>query len=196
MIEFRNVLLGATTEGTLVFANIKVGGTREGYNDYFSASFSEVRPFLATYDYLRERAENYLYCGDKEFLYDMCERFDCRPSDLVDELVGEANYLGIEALVDVSLYTKSYRIGDYEDDIYFESEGGGQNDTRDILVPIDSEFSEWLHSLWDTSHLEKLTEEEYGNIIIKVSKYEGELEDIGEHEWIKDWLMENEELWS
>ena len=196
MREFRDVLLGATEEGTLVFADINVGGRWEGSRDYFSASFSVVRPFLATNEYLEMRAESYLDCGDKEFLYDMCERFDCSPNNLVDELVGEANYIGIESLVDISLYSETYRLDGYEDDMYFESEGGGQSDTRDRLIPIDSEFSEWLHSLWDTYHLQKLTEEEYGNIIIKVSKYEGELEDVGEYKWIEKWLIDNEELWS
>ena len=161
MREFRDVLLGGTEEGTLVFADIHVGGE---HRDYFSVSFSEVSPFLATDEFLRERAEGYIDSMDKEFLYDMCERFDCKPSKLVDELVGEANYIGIESLVDIFLYPESFSIGDYEDDVYFESDGCGQHDTRDSLVPIDSEFSEWLHSLWDTYHLEKLTEEEYGNI--------------------------------
>lgn len=193
MREFRDVLMGATKEGTLVFADIHVGGTREGYRDYFSASFSEVRPFLATNEFLEERAESYIDCGDKEFLYDMCERFDCKPGDLVDELVGEANYIGIEALVDISLYPESYRIGDYEDDIYFESDSCGQHDIRDTLIPIDSEFSEWLYSLWDTYHLQKLTQEEYGNISTKIDKY---LDTFNESEWVKKWLEENEELWS
>lgn len=192
-MEFRKVLLGGTEEGTLVFADIHVGGE---HRDYFSVSFSEVRPFLATNEYLEMRAESFIDCGDKEFLYDMCERFNCAPGALVDELVGEANYIGIESLVDISLYAESYRMDGYNDDVYFESDGCGQHDTREKLIPIDPEFSEWLHSLWDTYHLQKLTEEEYGNIIIKVSKYEGELEDIGENKWIKDWLMENEEVWS
>ena len=78
-MEFRKVLLGGTEEGTLVFADIHLGG--EGYRDYFSVSFSEVRPFLATNEFLRERAENFLDGADKEFLYDLCERFDCKPSE-------------------------------------------------------------------------------------------------------------------
>lgn len=189
-MEFKKVLLGATKEGTLVFADIHVGGE---HRNYFSASFSEVRPFLATNEFLRERAENYIDGADREFLYDLCERFNCKPSDLVDELVGEANYLGIEALVDISLYPESYSIDGYEDDVYFESDSCGQHDTREYLVPINKEFSEWLHSLWDTYHLQQLTEEEYGNISRVIEEYLGTIE---EYEWIKEWLMENEELWS
>ena len=189
-MEFRKVLLGGTEEGTLVFADINVGGE---HRDHFSASFSEVRPFLATDEFLKVRAEDYIYGMDKESLYDMCERFDCKPSELVYELVGEANYIGIESLVDISLYPESFSIDGYNDDVYFESYGCGQHDTRDILVPINSEFSEWLHSLWDTYHLQKLTEEEYGNIKAKVEEY---LDTIEEYEWVKEWLMENEELWS
>ena len=193
-MEFRDVLLGATKEGTLVFADIHVGG--EGSRNFLGVSFSEVRPFLATNEFLRERAENYIDGADKEFLYDMCEGFDCKPSDLVDELVGEANYIGIEALVDISLYPESFSIDGYEDDIYFESDGCGQLDTRDTLIPVDSEFSEWLHSLWDTYHLQQLTEEEYGNVKEVIYRYLDKLEEIGERDWIEKWLMENEELWS
>ena len=189
-MEFRKVLLGGTEEGTLVFADIHVGGE---HRDYFSASFSEVRPFLATNEFLEERAESYIDCMDKESLYDMCERFNCAPSALTDELIGECNYLGIESLVDISLYPESYRVGDYEDDVYFESDGCGQNDTRDRLVPIDSEFSEWLHSLWDTYHLEKLTEEEYGNITRVIEEY---ISKVRYDYWIQNWLEENEEEWS
>jgi hypothetical protein len=189
-MEFSDVLLGATKEGTLVFADIYVGGE---HRNYFSASFNEVRPFLATNEFLRERAEDYIYGMDKESLYDMCERFDCKPSELVDELVGEANYIGIWSLVDISLYPESYSIDGYGDDVYFESEGCGQNDTRDILVPIDPEFSEWLHSLWDTYHLQKLTPEEYGNISEVINRY---LDTVDKDKWIKNWLIENEELWS
>ena len=192
-MKFEKVLLGATKEGTLVFADIHVGGE---HRNYFSASFSEVRPFLATNEFLRERAENYIDGADREFLYDLCERFDCKPSDLVDEIVGEANFFGIEPLVDISLYPESYSIDGYNDDVYFESDSCGQNDTRDILIPIDPEFSEWLHSLWDTYHLQQLTEEEYGNIERVINEYLDKLEEIGEYEWIKNWLIENEELWS
>lgn len=192
-MEFRDVLLGATKEGTLVFADIHVGGE---HRNYFSVSFSEVRPFLATNEFLRERAESYIDGMDKEFLYDLCERFDCKPSELVDELVKQTYMEGIESLVDISLYPESYFIDGYDDEVYFESDGCGQCDTRDILVPIDPEFSEWLHSLWDTYHLQKLTEEEYGNISRVINEYLDKLEEIGEYEWIKNWLMENEELWS
>jgi len=187
----REILLGATEDGTIVFANVEI---REGNGERIvSASFDEVRPFLATYEFLRERAENYIDGVDKEFLYDLCERFDCKPSELADELVDEANYIGIELLVDISLYPESYSIEGYGDEIYFESESCGQHDTRDILIPIDPEFSEWLHSLWDTYHLKQLPEEEYGNIEDKVEEYLGTFD---ESEWIEKWLIENEELWS
>jgi hypothetical protein len=186
-MEFKDVLLGATKEGTLVFADIHVGG--EGSRNYLSVSFREVRPFLATNEFLEERAESYIDGMDKESLYDLCERFDCRPS----ELVGEANHIGIEALVDISLYPESFSIDGYEDDVYFESYGCGQHDTRDILVPIDSEFSEWLHSLWDTYHLQKLTPEEYGNITRVI---EGYISKVRYDYWIQNWLEENEEVWS
>lgn len=189
-MEFRKVLLGGTEEGTLVFADIHVGGE---HRNYFSVSFSEVKPFLVTYEFLEERVKDYIDGCDKESLYDMCERFDCKPSDLVDELVREVNSIGIEVLVDISLYPESFSIEGYSGDVYFESWGCGQHDTREYLIPINKEFSEWLHSLWDTYHICRLTKEEYGNIERVVREY---IDSLDEHEWIKEWLMENEEVWS
>lgn len=180
--------MGATKDMTLVFADIHVGGE---HRNYFSVLFSEVRPFLATNEFLGERAENYIYGADREFLYDLCERFDCKPSDLVDELVGEANYLGIEALVDISLYPESYSIDGYEDDVYFESEGCGQHDTRDRLIPIDPEFSEWLHNMWDKYHLQILSDDYKEMTTEKVMNY---LDSLNEKEWIQNWLEENKDI--
>lgn len=185
----RKILLGATEDGTIVFANVHIGGE---HKNFFSVSFSEVRPFLATNEFLRERAENFLDGCDREYLYDLCERFDCRPSELVDHYMrDQLEYFGVEGIVDISLYPESFSIDGYEDEIYFESESCGQDDTRDILIPIDPEFSEWLHSLWDTYHLKQLPEEEVDNVIKRIEEYEDEVGDI--EEWIQNWL---EEEWS
>ena len=188
----RKILLGATEEGTIVFANVEIR-ERNGEKT-FSASFDEVRPVEVTDEYLRERVEVMLECMSNGELFSMLEDYDCRPSELVDYFMrDQLRNFGVEGILDVSLYPESFFIEGHEDEIYFESESCGQHDTREYLIPINKEFSDWLHSLWDTYHLKQLPEEVYDNIKDKVEEY---LDTFDESEWIEKWLIENEELWS
>ena len=186
----RKILLGATEDGTIVFANVEI---RER-NGEFSASFDEVRPVEVTDEYLRERVEGMLEIMDALSTLEMLEAYDCRPSELVDYYMRDRlQDCGVADILDISLYPESFSIEGHEDEIYFESESCGQHDTREYLIPINKEFSEWLHSLWDTYHLKQLPEEVYDNIKDKVEEY---LDTFDESEWIEKWLIENEELWS
>ena len=189
-MEFRKVLLGGTKEGTIVFANVEIR-ERNG-EKIFSASFDEVRPVEVTDEYLRERVEVMLECMSNDDILNMLEDYDCRPSELVDYYMRDRlQDCGVADILDVSLYPESFSVIGYDDEIYFESVGCGQCDTRDILLPINEEFSEWLHSLWDTYHLKQLPEEEVDNVIKRIKEYENEVGDI--EEWIQNWL---EEEWS
>lgn len=183
----RKILLGTTKEGTIVFADVEIR-ERNG-EKIFSTSFSEVIPVEVTGEYLRERAEEILEGMNKDDLYCMLEDYDCRPSELVDYFIQDMlqNY-GVEGILDVSLYPESFSVIGYDDEIYFESVRCGQCDTRDILLPINEEFSEWLHSLWDTYHLKQLTDDEVDNVIKRIEDYENEVGDI--EEWIQNWLEE------
>lgn len=171
--------MGSTINETLVFANIDMyTGTRKD----FAVSFKEVAPFIASDDYIRERAENAIDSYDKETLYDLCERYQCAPNDLVDNYVDE----GIDYVVDISLYPESFQIKGINDDIYFDSVACGQHDTRKDLIPINTEFSDWLHKMWDEHHLKVLPKELENEVIENVLKYILLLGD--EEQWIKNWL--------
>ena len=182
----RKILLGATEDGTIVFANVEI---RERI---FSASFDEVRPVEVTDEYLRERVEGMLDCMDALSTLEMLEAYGCRPSELVDYFIRDQLWnWGVEGILDISLYPESFSIEGYDGEIYFESESCGQHDTREYLIPINKEFSEWLHSLWDTHHLCSLTDEEVDNVERIIREYEDEVGDI--EEWIQNWF---EEEWS
>jgi len=186
----RKILLGATEEGTIVFANVEIR-ERNGEKT-FSASFDEVRPVEVTDEYLRERVEGMLEIMDALSTLEMLEAYDCRPSELVDYYMRDRlQDCGVADILDISLYPESFSIEGHEDEIYFESESCGQHDTREYLIPINKEFSEWLHSLWDTYHLKQLPEEEVDNVIKRIKEYENEVGDI--EGWIQNWL---EEEWS
>ena len=180
--------MGATKDMTLVFANIRVS---DEHRNYFSVSFSEVSPFIASDEYLRERFRGKVDSFDKVDRYDLCERFDCKPSELEDVMFWDIyNYGTVEDIVDITLYPESYYIEGIDDLIYFESMGCGQMDTRDRLIPIDPEFSEWLHNMWCKYHLKVISDDYKEKTTKKVMKY---LDQLNKEEWIQNWLEENKD---
>lgn len=199
--ERTKVLLGATSYNTLVFAEIDFQDRPEGKQ--FTASFDEVRPVRVDDDYLTERAESYVERGsvDDSFLLDMLERYDCKYSELAEKYKEEQmgyGGIGVEGLLDISLYSESFRSKVDDDvDIYFESEGCGQHDCREDLLegtPVSRVFIDWLHGIWDEFHLKTITPEQYQSMRNMVYGYcEKQTNKVGvdndwETEWIKDWL--------
>ena len=80
----RKFLLGATRNREIVFGEIELRN-RNGKIE-FSASFDTVIPFMYDEDYLRYRLENSLDEYDKSDLYDLCNEYDCSPSNLAEEM--------------------------------------------------------------------------------------------------------------
>ena len=120
----KKVLLGATKNNEVVFSEVEI---RENINGKleFSASFETVYPFKYDEDYLWGRLENQLHFYDKSDLYDLCETYDCRPSELAEKIWADSY---IEDIIDISLYPDSIEVDGSE--WYFESSACGQCDTR------------------------------------------------------------------
>jgi hypothetical protein len=178
------VLLGATKNDTLVFANVNLPN---GNHDYFSVSFDEVRPVVASDEYLKMCAESIIESYDNNDKYILCESFDCRPCELLDEyLQSQLTCYGVEGLMDISLYPEFFRIDGIDNDIYFESVGCGQNDIRERLIPINEITSDWLHFNWDKYHLKAIDDEKAKIFKGILDKYANEVGN--EEEWIKNWL--------
>lgn len=174
------ILMGSTTNISIVFAEIEL---YRGSRTYFTVCFTEVAPFIATPEYLKERAESTIDSYGDCDKYDLCEKYDCKPSELVDYYMNE----GIENIVDISLYPESFTIKGIDDSIYFESVAAGQHDTRKELQPIDPVFSEWLHEMWDQYHLKELSEEIESNAVTKIEEYIHN-KIVDEDKWIQRWL--------
>ena len=184
----KKFLLGITNEGNLVFTNVE-------YNDdiyeYFSVTFNEVEPFEYNKDIIEDMIEDRInYDYSKEELYDLYEKYDCdcSPSKLLDNIL---EYNSEEELIDMfydtSLYSETYRIGDSE--IYFESIGGGQHDTRDDLdiLPHGQEFTDFIFEIWDNYHLKALDNKKKIEIFNKIDE---KLKDFDEELYIQDYLEE------
>jgi len=172
---FNIAVLGATKNNTLVFADIEC-------QDYFSVSFSEVEPIAVDDEYLRERIRDLVEYGlrDKVVL-EMLKKYDCRPSELVDELVARYD---IEEIIDISPYPESFDGIVKGKTIYFESIACGQLDTREYLIPIDKKFTDWLFDIWNKYHLKEDYPKE--QIVCAVEDYLYRLGD--ERQWIENWL--------
>ena len=191
-------LLGATADREIVFAEIEVSHPRywskdKGYwtdteVNEFSASFDCVRPFTedecedATDYYERLIDECY---GEKEKC-DLCEMYDCRPSELA-ELLARDHGSDVQDIVDCSLYPNIIDVDGT--DYYFESGSCGQHDTREDGMDeyVNEEAYNLLHELWDKYHLKAIDEDG----IKQLQKVVELLEEADEEEWIADYIRRN-----
>lgn len=195
--EHIEVLLGANKNQELVFGEFSLrhpeywSKEKGNYTDEtvleFSASFNVVKPFNGdSYD-LENYFEGYIECMDKEYLYDQCVRFDCKPSELAKELANEC--YDVRDVLDCSLYPECYEVDGKS--WYFESCNCGQYDSREDGMEIYTNQSIYdkLHELWDEYHLKKA-----GNdVVVQVENLAKMCEDIQEHEeeWITNYIREN-----
>lgn len=177
----RKYLLGATIDKEIVFGEFEITH-RNGYAE-FTASFDTVRPFVKdSYD-LVEYFEDYIDELDKGCLYDLCERFNCRPSELPQELADEC--YDIRDAIDCSLYPEIIEVDGVE--YCFESGSCGQHDTREEMeVYTNKAAYDLLHKLWDEHHLHKVDE----SVIAEVEALDETLSTINEEEWIANYIEE------
>ena len=118
-------LLGATSDNELVFGEFEITH-RNGYAE-FTACFNTVKPFNGDNYDLEEYYEGWAEGLGKEFMYDMCKEFDCKPSELAKCLADDC--CDIRDAIDCSFYPECCVIDG--NSWYFESMSGGQHDTRD-----------------------------------------------------------------
>lgn len=176
-------LLGATKDNELVFGEFGVT-TRNGYPE-FTASFCTVRPFPASevdaYSYYENLVEDGGVYDDAQ-LYHFCKKWNCRPDELVDEMIEHMGDSPAD-IRDCSLYPETIEIDDEE--WFFESCGGGQHDTRkEMDVYTDVACYNVLHLLWDDYHLKQVDE----NVIKTVENLKTQLEKIDTTEWITSFI--------
>lgn len=176
------VLLGATKDKELVFGEFGIT-KRNGYPE-FTASFDTVRPFNSEDFDLERYYEDWIDGVDKEYLYDLCERFDCAPSALPENLAGEC--YDVRDALDCSLYPEMIEVDG--ENWCFESGSCGQHDTRDEMEEIINPAAyNQLHELWDKFHLCKVGED----TVEQVNKLSKELSSVDEEAWIIDYIERN-----
>jgi hypothetical protein len=179
--NFNNLLLGATRDSEIVFADVEIRKSKERH--ILSVSFQTVRPFNLDDICLDELVESYLECFNKEQLYDLCEGNNCAPSQLVYEVADASTY---NDLIDCSLYP--YEVEAYNGIYAFESGSFGQMDMTEKMEFYTNEkaFVD-LISMWKEFHLSEIDSHNL-NKLIKTIKV---LESTDRNQWIVDFIDEN-----
>lgn len=180
--RFNNLLLGATRDSEIVFADVEIRKTEDN-RSILSVCFQSVRPFNVDEIDLEELAESYLECFDKGQLYDFCERYDCSPSNLVGEFADDCTY---EDLMDCSLYP--YELEADNGTYAFESGGCGQHDATEEMEFYTNEkaFCD-LIDFWKEFHLSEISEKSLARLMKVINK----LESVDTDEWLIDFINEN-----
>lgn len=178
-MKFNKILLGLTTDGEIVFANVE---NRDGV---FTASFEMVVPFEWNDVVAYERAESFVDNIDDDYRLSLLDNYDCKPSELVDEI---GRRWDVYDLVDISLYPDYI----YKDDkeIYFESDSCGQVDVDryDYEFKVDEKLFNMLIGTWREFHLKQIDEASWSRLHDLLVTYENIIDD---EEQIGRWLEES-----
>lgn len=158
------VLLGITKDKYIIFGDFEIT-TRNGYKE-FTASFDSVIPTENIETDGVEYYEEVLSCytdGDK---YELCERYDCKPSELAQEMAADEGVNTLYDTLDCSLYSNLIDVDGVE--YCFESSSCGQHD----IFEDEEEFEEFtdedatkkLYKYWKQYHLKEITDEQEKDI--------------------------------
>lgn len=175
------ILLGATKSKEVVFANFGVT-TRNGYKE-FTASFDLVSPRVITLEDIEMYYEDFAENFGKEYAYDMCERCDCKPSELARVLAEDSS---VYDTFDLSLFPEEIEIDG--ETWYFESSSCGQCDTKgEMEFYVNEEVYNKLYDLWTNYHLKEVGE----GVETEIEYILKEMENVDEMEWIENYIKEN-----
>lgn len=151
-------LLGISEHNKILFGEFEIR-ERDGKKT-FSASFDVVTPFEVEESDGIEYMENLLEeCYSDADKYELCEKFDCTPSELAENMAWEANICTNADEKDCSLYNERIMADGIE--YAFESASCGQHDIRKDGVKeyVNKKAVEKLLNLWDEYHLKEISTE-------------------------------------
>lgn len=179
------VLLGATEYNEIVFGEF---GVRQSYNDdgyEFSASFFTVAPTrvddVDLDDYYEALVDDMMYDG--KWLWDRCDEYDCKPSDLAAEMASDT--CDVRDVLDCNMYPEIIIIDDEE--WVFESMSCGQHDTRNYMTEyVDKDSYNKLHDLWDNYRNKNVD----ADVIAEVDELAKKMyhDDTFIEDWIADYI--------
>ena len=183
----RKILLGFTHDYEVAFAEVNLYEKLDKKYTFTMSTYL-IRPFKVDDIDLEQYAEDWIDGMEGGYLYTLCERFDCKPSELAEYIASEE---GIEGLMDLSIYSDFIEIDG--DEFGFESGTCGQHDTRgDMLEYVNEEHYNKLHEFWDEYHLKVIPEDkiiELNELLSKMVKVNNDEEIPYMQNWIKEYLL-------
>lgn len=178
----KEILLGFTEENEVIFGNVAYRNGR------FSVSFHTSYPMEITTEKVIEQIEIFLEQMDKNWVMDRLESYDCKPSELAEELRKDS-YDVVADYFDNSLYPEAFRIEGVEDDIYFLASSSGQLDSRgNMSTYVNKDLYDAIHELWDEYHLKEVPFEKVEGLFEAIDHQNNTIED---YKVIENWLKRN-----
>lgn len=179
----QEILLGSTVNGAIVFA--KPEFTTRNRDLEFTCSFFSVIPFKESSVDKVEYFESLIDDMSYEGRYKECDRLNCSPQNLAQELADEVD--DIRDMIDCSLYEESIIFNNKN--IYFESNSCGQYDFSHEMESFVSEINFWkLMFFWNKYHLKKISDDIKVQIQDCIDQFPSDRDLI--NEWICDFIQE------
>lgn len=162
-MERKEFLVGITNDNEVAFMEVEVRNRNydEESSLEFSASFNCVMPFIVEDSDGIEYAEHLLNdCYTDKDKYDLCERFNCKLSDLAEALADDMEIRTNADERDCSLYPNRIMVDDTE--YAFESMGCGQHDIMKsgLKECVNTQAFMKLYEYWQKYHLKVIDNEQ------------------------------------
>lgn len=180
----KEYLIGANNYNQVVYAELRINKYNTPHT--FSASFDTFQPFNVDEFDFEEHFEMWCDGVDKDYLYDLCCEFDCRPSELVSELAANADSVHDE----LDTNGEEVEVDGEEVEVdgewwAFERTCMGQIDTSGEMKEfVNEEAYNMIMSLWKNHHCNEATDE----IMEQLRKIDILLCDVDEYEWLADYI--------
>lgn len=183
MMIKKEMLVGLTTEGSFVFMEVGHNG------NYFAISTSEVIPTLFSEEEKLSYIDDMVNDYDTDIKWDMLERFNCKPSELAENLLDEEVFT---EWLDCSL-TPNHLYHLIEEEIngrelYLESGSCGQYDSFEIVKHfMNKDDLQYLMEVWREHHLSTELPTDVENRINKIfTDYDNKYSEQSEEVFIRE----------
>lgn len=179
------VLIGATKYYEIVFCEFEIRPSYDGDGYKFYANSFTVEPTrvddVDIEDYYDNLVDD-MMC-DGKWLWDMCDRYDCKPSDLAWEMAQATD--DVQDVLDCSMYPETIIIDG--DEWVFESRSYGHSDEQGYITEyVDKDLYNKLHDLWSKYYAEIVDDD----IIAEVDELAKKMyhDDTFVENWIADYI--------
>lgn len=181
------VLLGATFDGEIVFADVQFRPHSTFHGEIiFATSFYIGVPVVVDESLYVEKAESLVENSSDSWVLDQLRYFDCRPSYLVEEL---ASKFEIDDIIDLSCYPSEITGINSEAPVFIDCIGAGQCNVEfnNFCRTTNGDLVQEILHAWNKYHLGIMPKDEAVRFANRIGLINSEIdEDTFISEWIKE----------